>query len=506
MMKDLYFEVQVKSGIRSDSLSSVKKPSKYPCFVLNHNDNWNDYGCYTWYSLFYFKSSTDNMFIGELKIMNKNNSNTNKVIAKSFSSLSSDYCSLGISNSYYNRLKCKFSVNECEQILVALQDCAVQIEQYEKFKDDSTFQESLIRDLSSEKARREAKYIIHDMSLSDAYNIQYLFHPEYNTKISIPFKLKFSPKARLYDRCAGIIGENGVGKTTMLGGMIDCLVNHKQKDLLHELPLFSSVMSVCTTPFDCFSDIKQENNIASLIPYYYFCANQDKDKAFLKIKESVYEIRKRKFEDTELFDFYDRLLKKELQETAQYDWWYYEEDGEDKKFKIDDKLLKTMLKNLSPGQLQLLLLITFIFRKINFDTLIVIDEPEVHLHPKAINVLFKLLLFLLDKFQSYCIVSTHSPLIVRELAGKNVYMMRRFGNELELGKIGIETLGEDISTLYDEIFGYDENTTSLAKNIRQLKKSGKTYKDIICIIKNDSHRISLSTRILIKQIVDYEKS
>ena len=165
-----------------------------------------------------------------------------------------------------------------------------------------------------------------------------------------------------------------------------------------------------------------------------------------------------------------------------------------------------MLKNLSSGQLQLLLLITFIFRKINFDTLIVIDEPEVHLHPKAINVLFKLLLFLLDKFQSYCIVSTHSPLIVRELAGKNVYMMRRFGNELELGKIGIETLGEDISTLYDEIFGYDENTTSLAKNIRQLKKSGKTYKDIICIIKNDSHRISLSTRILIKQIVDYEKS
>lgn len=508
-MMDLNFEVQTKCGIRSDSVSSVKKPSKYPCFVLNHNDNWNDYGCHTWYSLFYFKSSTDYFFIGELKIMNKNKGDTNGVIPKSFKSLSSDYCSLGISNSYYNILKCKFSVSECEQILVALQDCAIQIERYEQYKDNPTFQVSLIRELSSEKARREAKYIIHDIPLSDAYNIQYLFHPKYNEGLSIPFKLKYNSDAKLYDRCAGIIGENGVGKTTMLGGMIDSLINHKEENMLHDLPLFSSVMAVCTTPFDCFADIKQDDDTVSLIPYYYFCANQDKDQAFLKIKESVYEIRKRRFQNSELFDYYDKIVRKELPETAQYVWWTYEERGElkeIKEFKIDDKVLKTMLKSLSSGQLQLLLLITFIFRKINFDTLIVIDEPEVHLHPKAINVLFKLLIHLLDKFQSYCIVSTHSPLIVRELSGRNVYMMRRFDNDLELGKIGFETLGEDISTLCNEIFGYEEFSTSLAKTIKKMKNEGKSYKDIVRILKSDSKRLSLSTRMLIKQIMDYEKN
>ena len=503
---ELYFEVQTKCGQRSDTFAGVKEPTKYPSFVLNHNFNWNDYGCHTWYSLFYFKSSTDKTFIGELKIMHKDEDDTNSIIPKNFKSLSTDYCSVGISNSYYHSLKRLFSVDECEKILVALQDCAVQIERYEQYKDNSTFKVSLVRDLSSEKARREAKYIIHDTPLSDAYNIQYLFHPKYNLELSVPFRVKYNPEAKLYDRCVGIIGENGVGKTTMLGGMIDVLVNHKKEDLLHDFPLFSSIMAICTTPFDCFSDIKQQDDTASTIPYYYFCANQDKDKAFSKIKESVKEIRERRFRETELFEYYDKIVTKELPETAQYDWWFYEEKDDLTVFRIDDKVLKVMLEKLSSGQLQLLLLITFIFRKINFDTLLVIDEPEVHLHPKAINVLFKLLIHLLDKFQSYCMVSTHSPLIVRELVGKNVFLMRRYGDDLELGKIGIETLGEDISLLYNEIFGYEEQATSLAKIIKQLKKEGKTYKDIVRILNTDSKRLSLCTRMLIKQIVDYEKS
>lgn len=504
-MIDLYFEVQSKCGLRSDNFASVKEPSKCPCFVLNHNYDWNDYGCYTWYSLFYFKSPEDGNLIGEMKIMNKDKDDTNSVIPKKFKSLSKDFCSLGISNSYYRTLKRLFSVPECEKILQALQDCAMQIETYEKYKDHPTFNVSLVRELSSERARREAKYIIYNTPLADAYNIHYIFHPKYNDKLSIPFKLKYDPDAEHYDRCAGIIGENGVGKTTMLGGLINSLINHKKEDLLYDLPLFSSVMSVCTTPFDCFSDIRQRDDTATLMPYYYFCAGQDKENAFQNIKESVKEIRRRRFCDADLFKFYNKILIKELPEVSRYEWWRLVEGKEQPEFFINDEALREMLKKLSSGQLQLLLLITFIFRKINFDTLLVIDEPEVHLHPKAINTLFKLLIYLLDKFQSYCIVSTHSPLVIRELVGKNVYLMRRNEDQLELGKIGIETLGEDISVLYGEIFGYEDNSTSLAYTIRNMKKKNRSYREIVNLLQNDSQKLSLSAKMMIKQIVDYEK-
>lgn len=505
-MTNIEFEVQTKCNARSDRMNSVKNPSKYPCFVLNHNDNWNDYGCYTWYSLFYFRSSTDKLFIGELKIMNSGNDDTNAVLPRRFKKLTDEYCSLGITSNYYYELRRHFSKEECEKILLALQDCAIQIEQYEHYKDNSTFQMSLVRELSSERARREAKYIIHDISLSDAYDIQYLFHPKYNRDLAVPFRLKYNPQTRLYDRCAGIIGENGVGKTTMLGGMIDCLINHKMEFLQHDPPLFSCVMAVCTTPFDSFSDIKQREDTAALMPYYYFCVEQNKGDVASKIKDSVKEIRSRRFEDQELFEFYNKFISMVLPEALRYTWWYYKRENDVDKFYIDDDVLKDMLSKLSSGQLHLFMLITFIFRKVNYDALIVIDEPEVHLHPKAIGNLFRLLAYLLDKFQGYCIVSTHSPLIVRELSGKNVYLMRRQGDDLSLGKIGIETLGEDISTLYEEIFGYSEDVTSLAKMIKKYKKEGKTYKEIVKEIRTGPKSLSLNARMLIKQILDDEES
>jgi ABC-type Na+ transport system ATPase subunit NatA len=115
--------------------------------------------------------------------------------------------------------------------------------------------------------------------------------------LSVPFTLKFNPEAKQHGRCVGIIGENGVGKTTMLGGMIESLINRNKEEAQEELPLFSSVMSICTTSFDCFADIKQEEETASLMPYYYFCANQNKDEDSDKIKESVKEIRERRFQN-----------------------------------------------------------------------------------------------------------------------------------------------------------------------------------------------------------------
>lgn len=140
-----------------------------------------------------------------------------------------------------------------------------------------------------------------------------------------------------------------------------------------------------------------------------------------------------------------------------------------------------------------------------FDSLLIIDEPEVHLHPKAINVLFKLLIILLNKFQSYCIVATHSPLIVREIPGKNVYLMRRINNIPEMGKIGLETLGEDISILYNEIFGYDDDLTYLSSIILKKKAKGEKYNDIVSHLTTGENKLSLNIRFLVKRIMDYEE-
>ena len=504
---DFRFEVQTKCGVRSDRLNGVRPPSEYPSFVLNHNDDWNDYSCKTWYSLFYFKTEKDSCFLGELKIMNRNDDDTNAVIPKVFNSLDKQFCSLGIDKSYYHRLKNFFEQKVCERILIALQDCAVNIEVYERYKNSGTFNMSLVRELESERALREAKFIINDRSLNDAYNIRYLFTPYYNTEQTVPFRLEFKHQTLPFGRCAGIIGENGVGKTTMMGSLIDTLINRKSENMECDMPLFSSLIAICSTPYDCFADINQNTPENLLMPFYYFCANQNKDDVVKQIIDAVKVIRRRRFKNTGLFELYNETIQEEIAELKSYILWEVDaSDLSNPELKVHGEELEKAVSRLSSGQLQLFLLITFIFSKINLDSLLVIDEPEVHLHPRAINKFFKLLANLLKKFQCFCIVSTHSPLIVRELSGEYVYIMRRQDDVLTLGKIGIETLGEDISTLYEEIFGYDEGNTFLAKIIQDKKKNGKNKEAVVRSLSSSTSGLSVNTRMLINRIMCYEEN
>lgn len=84
--------------------------------------------------------------------------------------------------------------------------------------------------------------------------------------------------------------------------------------------------------------------------------------------------------------------------------------------------------------------------------------------------------------------------------------MRRQDNVLTLGKIGIETLGEDISTLYEEIFGYDEGDTFLAKIIQEKKKHGKNKEAVVQSLSSGTAGLSVNTRMLINRIMCYEEN
>ena len=64
---------------------------------------------------------------------------------------------------------------------------------------------------------------------------------------------------------------------------------------------------------------------------------------------------------------------------------------------------------MSSGERILLYNIFNILAKISFNSLIFFDEPETHLHPNAITELIAGLMFILETFQSFAIIATHSP-------------------------------------------------------------------------------------------------
>lgn len=492
----IHFEVQRKSGERSDHLGSVQPPSNYPCFVLNFNYDWNDYEYFTWFALFYFTSPVECTLIGELKIMKDGEVNTYDVIPKSFERLDGSYCSLGMNVKFYKIMHDVFSKNECKKILDSLQDCTASIEQYEKFRDTYAFRNSLMRDLRSEKAFGQAKYIIDGRLMKDAFTIDYMFHPKYNRECEARFKLKFEAEPRFNYRCACIIGENGVGKTTMLSDLIECLITEKQEDFNGEFPLFSRVMSICTTPYDSFKSLQGIE--ATTLPYCYFCADQNRANTEDRVIEAIEVIKKRTLKTKSVFQMYNAFLRLVIPEIGTYALFQEQENGE---LTINRIELSDFVNHISSGQLQLLLLASFLYSKITLDALIVIDEPEVHLHPAAVQDLFALLLEILNQFDGYCIVATHSPLVVRELPGDCVYVMRRMNDVPEIGQIGMETLGCGLAELYSEVFGYDETNTFLGKSIRNLA-STKSYDEILRRLTKNGD-VGINTRFLVKRILSH---
>ena len=108
--------------------------------------------------------------------------------------------------------------------------------------------------------------------------------------------------------------------------------------------------------------------------------------------------------------------------------------------------------NFSSGQHVLICLITEALANIEKESLILFDEPEIHLHPNAIANTMRMLYKLLDEFDSYAIFATHSPLIVQETPSQYIQILDRINDVLSVRKPAMECFGENITSITNEIF------------------------------------------------------
>ena len=491
----LRFEVQKKSGQRADNVGSVRKPKSYPSFVLNFNYDWNDYGYSNWYALFYFHSSMDCRFIGELKLMTCEEGDAFQYIEGGFSSLSDKFCSIGLEISYYEKLYDIFGSDGAKEVLTALRDSAVNIEIYEQFRDNDEYNTSLMRDLTYNKIMKEARSVINGVSLENLFSFTYHFSTEYDDSVNVDWNVVFKYKAKPWERYVGVIGENGLGKTQLLRSFVKDLYANDDKFQIR--PSFSNVIVIHSTPFDAYDEVRSTD---LTMPYHSFSIEQDRhqvlpmmNQAIIKTlnrglinKESIVEVFKKELNMIIGSEWGDRIIYKVPIENEEYEKWAYSEAQ-----------LSECLKVLSSGQLHLFMLLSHVFANANLNTLFILDEPEVHLHPKAIMDFLGVFGKILSVFDSYAIIATHSPLVIREMMGHNVYLMQRMNDgAFSMSTLPFETFGENIASLYQSIFNYDEKTSLFSKAVRQMVNEGKSFDDINRIM-TDKNGLSFNASMII---------
>ncbi len=505
--RHIHFEVRIKdrAGIHCNRGDNIDKaPSNYPCFVLNFNDGWNDYTYKNWFGLIYFAGEDDYTNLGELKLMTTKGS-VMEMIPETFEQLDDSFCSVGLDCYYYHRLRNYFSTENCLFVLSKLHDCALNVHTFESFKGTPEFQTSLYREEDSKRAIREGRFIIHDVPLQDAYAYDYNYHAPYSqiedhvTRWEVPFL--YEPKP--FQRVAGIIGENGTGKTELFLELIREMTGNESKGSFEKRPLFSSITAISTTPYDGYEEIKSRRWD---MPYVACSLEQNPKETVARLEEGIGKILNQGlFSGRSMLSIYEDFLEKLLGPVF-FNTIFNLPNGTadlelDEKPELDRDKLEKEVPKLSSGQLHLLTLITHICANVHYDSLFLIDEPEVHLHPRAIMQFFYHLESLLRRFQSYAVIATHSPLVIREIPGNLVSVIKRMdGNVALIENIGMETFGEDVTLLYRQIFGYDESESCFRLTVKKMAQT-KTFEEIVEKLMTAEKPLSLNARFTIRNIV-----
>ncbi len=118
---------------------------------------------------------------------------------------------------------------------------------------------------------------------------------------------------------------------------------------------------------------------------------------------------------------------------------------------------KKFLK-LSSGQKLFSYMVMNIVGEIKKNSLIIVDEPELFLHPTLEIEFIALLKNILEPFKSKAILATHSLSIVREVPSKCVHIFRNEGNGLDIVPPPFQTFGGDIQRISTYVFGENSVT------------------------------------------------
>ena len=108
-----------------------------------------------------------------------------------------------------------------------------------------------------------------------------------------------------------------------------------------------------------------------------------------------------------------------------------------------------------------------------------IDEPEAHLHPPLLSAFIRALSKLLIQTNGVSIIATHSPVILQEVPRSCIWKLRRAGAESKAERLEIESFGENVGVLTNEIFGLEVNKSGFYKLINDSISKNENYEEVI---------------------------
>jgi predicted ATPase len=489
--RSLYFE-SVPGEFRGASLPASYAPRQYPCFSLTQSD-WDDFGHTSTFALHYFSSISNRTRIGDLKILRNGSLRTGLPIA--FSDLGRDYCSLGQSIEYYQKLNELFGESDSKTILSALQDAICN--NRTDVRTWTGFESSLIRNSEPRFLLETGKRVLEKGVLPGRGGFTFTFSVQlsgFAKAHSIYFD--FDPHGGLPNRVFVLVGKNGTGKSGVVASLaktlsgLEATVPSGQFD---GRPLMSRTICMSYSIFQAFAPPVLDTSS------YRYCG-------------LLRSIHGRALEGKLVGAAWKDELQLRLSTMADGSLPRHEE-----RYAIWKKLvgrrdimgdvalgsfadISHHLDKLSTGQLLMVSYCTDLAQHLETDSLVLLDEPENTLHPTLISSFMRLLHEALDAFQSYAVVSTHSPIVVQEMPSRHLRILRRTGNTPSVSSLGIETLGANLTETVERIFEMNDDDKNYLRVISDLLS--KNSNNVQEAEQQLEKPLSVNTRALLRAIAE----
>ena len=462
-------------------------------------DNWDDWFQFsTLYILIYFDDNAEKHRIGEIKIgqFGMGDAQRSPNIPNHFEQLGQEFFSLGQDELYYEELN-KLNPELRDYILISLNDCAKDLNLFEQALKEEVTGVSLLRTVTKSTVMGQFhRLTMGGVRLSD-YEFTYV-GPQQVERGLDPIKIDFSVRAESEPptNIHVLIGRNGVGKTHLLHAMTCALVQTSvekyetgcfhNENQLNDTDIFANIVSVSFSAFDSFEPLPEPRNKSEGIRYSYVGLKKKKNNnseqpdapkspsalgaefaQSMKIcRKGARAYRWRKaLEALEADPIFKAATVSELAN-----------ENDDEELKINAS--KTFSK-LSSGHKIVLLTITRLVEVVEERTLVLLDEPEAHLHPPLLSAFVRALSDLLIDRNGVAIIATHSPVVLQEVPKNCVWKASRSGKYMKIERPENETFGENVGVLTREIFGLEVTHSGFHKLILERVAEYDTYEEVI---------------------------
>lgn len=513
----------VDSDLKNEPINTV--------YLLN--DNWNDWYKYkTMFQVFYKKYNDESVYIGSVKIGDTKMNFEEKTpdIPRDFSYLTNNFFSLGQDSFYYenlNRLGDEFR----EEFLRKLNDISFNLKIFEEIKELPISTRSIMRSVKEKIIREQFHSLAHGISELIQYKFKFCFDnntnkDDFNNDHELFFES--NPDSNPPTNVQAIIGRNGVGKTFLLNRMVKALIGSeeekKESGKFHNLlsknePIFDNIIYLSFSAFDDGKFFYPNNRTEEDSKYTYIglkrINNDDKNSIETKSTEQLknelidgmWQCRKIETKRNRLNQAIQMLNADPIFSISGISDLLNFTEKELKAEKTNFKEFKTdffdnaelICRKLSSGHSIVLITITRLIQKLEERTLVLLDEPESHLHPPLLSTLIRILSNLLVNRNGIGIIATHSPVIIQEIPKKCVWIADRIGSDFLFERPEIETFGENINSITKGIFSFEVTDSGFHNLLKEVSIKSNSYEEAVNVFNGE---LGMEARAILRSLID----